>query len=259
MRFTIRGAPANRRADSGGIGGVDEGHVEREMKTGCAVGRDADRVVHDAAQSALVDIAHGERAHAALAYVRFFELIHVAQSHNHGIARIDLRPVAIDIAQLRRTHARDAGERHAVDIPARAGVGRVHVGMRIEPDEPDRFAARAKIMAGAAYGPDRDRMIAAAPQRHAPAGERLFDAAGQRIARRRDLRQILRAGFALRPAFLLLHRNVAPVRYFIAQLRDSPVEIRDAHRGWTHVYPTTVLSEIERRADDRDAGMRHWC
>ena len=65
-------------------------------------------------------------------------------------ARIDLRVVAQQVDQFRGAGAQNAGQRHAVNVAARAALGRVHVGVRVEPDQADLFAARAEVTGNAA-------------------------------------------------------------------------------------------------------------
>jgi hypothetical protein len=63
--------------------------------------------------------------------------IHVAQADDDGVVRVDLGRVAARSVQLRRAGAQNAGQRHAVDVAAGAAGGRVHVGVRVQPDQAD--------------------------------------------------------------------------------------------------------------------------
>ena len=94
MGLPVSGAAAHGRADSRGVHGVAEIHVEREVKSGGALGGDAYGLFHDGAQAALIDVAHREGADAGVAHLRFFHCVHIAQSDDDGVPRIDLRVVA---------------------------------------------------------------------------------------------------------------------------------------------------------------------
>src|SRR5689334_24920106 len=110
MRFTVGGAAEDGCADAGSVGRIDEIHVQREVESGGAVACDADGFLHHTAEAALVDLAHGEGANTAFAYVRFFELVDVAQTDDDDIARVDLAAVAEEIAELGGAHAGETGE-----------------------------------------------------------------------------------------------------------------------------------------------------
>jgi hypothetical protein len=134
MGLAVRRAAAHRGADSGGVHRIAEIHVEREMEPGGAGGRDADGLIHHGAQAALVDIAHGEGADAAVAHLRFLGCVHIAQPDDDGMARIDLGTVAQQVDEFGRPGAQNARQRHAVDVAAGTAAGRIHIGVRVQPD-----------------------------------------------------------------------------------------------------------------------------
>ena len=52
--------------------------------------------------------------------------------------------VAEQVRELGRPAPDDAGQRHAVDVAAGTGFRRVHVGVRVEPDQADGLLALRK-------------------------------------------------------------------------------------------------------------------
>ena len=63
-------------------------------------------------------------------------------------------------------------ERHAVDVAAAARGGRVHVAVRVDPDEADPPAAAAHEVRGGRDRPGREAVVAAEHERHAALLER---------------------------------------------------------------------------------------
>ncbi len=175
----------------------------------------ADGFLHHGAQSALIDVAHGEGAHAGFAHVRLLHLIHVAQPDNHRVLRRHLRLVPEHVRQLRGTDAHDASERHAVDVAARAALGRVHIGVRVEPDEPDLFAAHAEEARDAAHRSHGHGMIAAQHQRRAAFCQRIRNLLPDAPASCRNLRKIFRVRMPLGRGFRLIDWHVAEIGDFI--------------------------------------------
>ena len=57
------------------------------------------------------------------------------------------------------------GERHAVHVAARRGVGRVHVGVRVDPEQTDLLLLPPVELGHAGDGSRSDRVIAAENQR----------------------------------------------------------------------------------------------
>ncbi len=58
-------------------------------------------------------------------------------------------------------------------------------------------------------------------------------------------------------ALALDHRHIAQILHLIAEFRELPVQIGDAHRRWSHIDAAPSRAQIQRRADDRD--VLHAC
>ena len=182
--------------------------------------------------------------------------IDVAQAHNHGIARAPPWDGSRQVRPAPADPCRAAGQRHAVDVAAGAGIRRVHVGVRVEPDQADLlFAAFAEVARDAGHGSDGDGMVAAQHQRDASA------LAGHPATCRRGARKLRRSAAdtwrARSPsgqALGLLDRNVAEIFDVIAERVQPRVQIGHAHGRRTHIHAAAALAQVERRADDRDVG-----
>jgi len=114
-------------------------------------------------------------------------------------------------------------------IAAGAALGSVHVGVGIEPQDPDLLAALAEEVRHAAGGPDGDRMIPAQRERQAAARERFTDGRGQSFAGGGDLRQILGMATPRGCGFRLRHFDIAEVVDVIAQRRDAAIQVGHTH------------------------------
>ena len=88
MRLAIGGAAADRRAHPGGIGGINEVHVQADGNASRVVHGVFQGFGHDVTQAALVDIAHGEDVNAGFLYDFAFLGIQVARSNDYDIARL---------------------------------------------------------------------------------------------------------------------------------------------------------------------------
>ena len=107
------------------------------MEAGGAGRGDADGFFHDGTEAALIDVAHGESADAGFPDVGLLHLVDVAEAHDDDAAGVHFRGEVEDVGEFAGAVAGDGGERHAVNVAARAGFWRVHVGMSVEPDEAD--------------------------------------------------------------------------------------------------------------------------
>src|ERR1700674_3095223 len=137
MRFAISGAAPDRSADAGRVFGIDPIHVERDVITGGAAFGHSESFLHHGAHATFVDVAHGEDLDAGFANVFFFEAVHVADADEHAIFRLYFGREVVDVAEFEGRKAHDRRERHAVDVAAGGRVGRVHVGVSVDPEESD--------------------------------------------------------------------------------------------------------------------------
>ncbi len=249
--------PLDGRSDAGRFARIDGVHVEREVKAIRLLRCQQNGFGHDGAQAALVDLAHGADADAGLLDVAALQFVHRADGHHHHVARVHLRRPTVNMSQLRGTHSDAAGQRHAVNVAAGAGLRRVHVGVGVDPEQAHLLAVLAMKLRGAGDGSDGDGMIAAEHQRKFPVVERPFHLGRQAHAGVGDLGEIARVGRPFGMSFGLGDGDVAQILHLIAERSDAGVEIGHANRGSAHIHAAAPGAQIERRSDDGDLRWSH--
>ena len=105
-----------------------------------------------------------------------------------------------------------------MDVAAGAGIGRVHVGVRVDPDQAYWLLLLAEAAREARYGADRYRMVAAQHERDLALGGGFFYGQAQAPARFGYLRKIPGLRGAFRGCFALVDREVALVFHLVAEL-----------------------------------------
>src|SRR5258708_6304915 len=165
MGFAIGDAATDGSANAGGIGGIDEIHIEAHGDTRSVVHRVFEGVRHDFAHAALVNIAHGEDVDAGFLYDFAFLGVEVARADDDDVAGLGFGLEAQKVDEFGGAVAHDGGQRHAVDVSGRRGLRRVHVAVRIQPEVADLFFILAKIIGDAGGYASRDGMVPAENQR----------------------------------------------------------------------------------------------
>ena len=61
-------------------------------------------------------------------------LVDVAHAQQHDVARVHFRREAAQPREVPVAHPQQVGQRHAVHVARRRGLGRVHVGVRVDPE-----------------------------------------------------------------------------------------------------------------------------
>ena len=135
--FAIGGAAPDGRADAGRVFGIDPVQIERDVIADGAASGQAQRLFHHRAHATLVDVAHGEDVHAGAANVLALVFVHVADADQHTIFRPHLGTEAIHVAEWRVEQPHDGTERHAMNVAAGRGFGRVDVAVGVDPQQPD--------------------------------------------------------------------------------------------------------------------------
>ena len=136
-----------------------------------------------------------------------------------------------------------------MNVPARARLRRVDVGVGVDPEH----APGAANVRKTAERPERDRVIAAEDERDRAGLDLLDDLGRDALARRLDLGK--EAGsLVVDSAVASGHRrlDVPVVANVVAQTQEALLEPRVADRRRPHVDAAPALPEVERRADDRD-------
>src|SRR2546423_866754 len=253
VRLAVRESAAHDRAGARRDDGVERVNVERDVVARVGLRRNRDGLVHARAHPALVNLAHGEEPYAEFLYKLALARVNVPRADVRAEARVELGREAFDVGQLRRAVTEEYRERHAVNVSRRRRLRRVHVCVRVEPDEADRLFALAVERRDARDRADGYRMVAAEDDGQFPALQNFSHVFGQLHARRFYLAQeaqTLAGRGRVRRAF---EAKVSEVSDFVAQLRDALPQSRDAHRRGAEVNARDARAEAARRSDDADA------
>src|SRR5437868_3765089 len=130
------------------------------METESTVGSECDCFVHNAAQSTFVDITHCEGCNAGFSQDLAFVPIDVANANEHDVASLDFGCVIKNIREFFRAAAKTTCERHAMYVATRACFRRVHIGVRVDPNEASFFTPLAKNVADSGHGSHRNGVVA---------------------------------------------------------------------------------------------------
>src|SRR5208283_5212627 len=247
--FAIRGAAPDRSADSGRVFGIDPIHVKRDVIAGGAAPGHAERFLHDGAHAALVDVAHGEDFDSGFADVFFFKVVDVADADEHAILRPHFGREIVDLAKLNGRKSHKRGERHAVHVAARRRVGRVHVGVSVDPEQPDFLVLAAVELGHARHRAHCNRVIAAEDERNLAGFERLQYQFGALGAGGGDFLEVFGIG---RACFFLLGNgdgNVAGILDNVPDGFKARFQSGNANGGGTHVNPAAGLAKVKRNTD----------
>ena len=181
-------AAGNRAAHAGLFLGVECIQIHAHAKTGRAVPHDGQCFVEHRGQTAPADFIHIEYPYPQPVQQRGFACLktaHADQAHVFG-PQLGFRPV--DSGQRRVAVAEQAGQRHAVNLPARRGGKGVAVHVGVDPDQADWALAGEGVM-HAAPGADGAGMIAAHHQREMSRLQHRFHFCGQPGVERCDSMQ----------------------------------------------------------------------
>src|SRR5439155_16240849 len=243
---------AHRSAYAGRLRRVPHVHVKRYDEPRRPFGGESQALFHHPAHSLLVHLAHGEYIDARLLHHAALARVEIPHADQHALLRLELWRVAENPGQRLRSVSEGGREGHAVHVPAGAGLGRVHVGVGVNPDAAHGLVAVAVKLGDAGDRADRNRVIAA--QRHGkePRLERLVNAVRDFLARLLDFLQVL--GALVAKVLLLgeLDVNVARVLHLMAQVLDGRVQPRRAYRRRPHVHAAPLLPEVQRHAQNPD-------
>ena len=145
------------------------------------------------------------------------------------------------------------GERHAVYVPAGRRLRRVHVAVRIHPDEPQRICRDAANPVGACGDRSRSQaVIAAEHHRQRTRVERVGDGRIERLAHARDFVDVLLVLVGLMTGLGNRRRHITLVDDVRPRSVICVAESRDPKRRRSHVDAATAGAEVERHADDVD-------
>ena len=169
-------AASDGRPDARRDLGVERVEVERDVDEARA--RYAvERLPHRALDPDPVDVAHREDADARLVQERALGGVERADADEDDPRRVDGRQRSAP--RGRTTPAprpSGRGERHPVDVPRRARLGRVEIAVGVDPDDATRLT-RGRGEAG--QRPDRDRVVAAEHERQRAVAHVCLDERGE--------------------------------------------------------------------------------
>ena len=171
------------------------------------------------------------------------------ECHPLGVDRGQRPHLALE---ARPCEAERRGERHPVDVPARARLGCVDVRVRVDPENATWAVHRREPSERA----QRDRVISAEHERHRPTSGHLGDASSDQFTRVVDLGEKARAFVPESGRLGDRGLDVPLVVHRVAEADESLLETRVPDRGGAHVDAASPLPEVERRADDRDLSLR---
>ena len=155
--------------------------------------------------------------------------------------------------ELRRFVAEQRRERHAVHVAARGRRGRVHVAVRVDPDEPDRLAAARDEVRRGADRPGRKRVVAAEHEGKRAGGVRLVAPAGRVAGRPARFRGCTASSGRARPASRESGPPDRPCRRPCSPHGRQPLaEAGNADGRRAHVHASAATAEVERHAQDVD-------
>ena len=224
--------------------------IERDVHARRPAAGNRQRLFHHRRDAAAVDVLHREDANARGAHDLLLPLVEIADADQHGVLGLHLRREPADSRQLRRLLAEQRRERHAVDVAAAARRRRVHVAVRVDPDQADPPVAAAHEIRGGRNRAGREAVVAAEHERHAALLESRERRLVQPLADLRDLADVLLLRVAGGLDFRDRRDEIALVDDRHAERGQAFAEAGNPERGGSHVDAAAVAAEIQRHADD---------
>ena len=124
--------------------------------------------------------------------------------------------------------------------------------MRIEPDQTQRLAAFGEPIGGTGHRADRDAVIAAEHERHAPVIEAAVHCFHEILAGGEDRLLVAQPSGADLLGLGDHHIEIAVVLDLVSQVLELLLQIRDADRGGAHVHASTARAEVDGDTDHTD-------
>src|SRR5271156_290425 len=256
MRFAIRHAAAHRRAHSRRITRIHKIHIQAHDDSRRIVSRKSQGLSHYFAHATLVNIAHRENMHAGIFHQPPLFGVQVAYSHQHHVPRLHHRLDTGQIRQLRRPVTHDRRQRHAVHVPRRRRIRRVHVAVRVQPNHTHAFTIFVEMCGSSGRRAHSNRMIAAQHQRNHVLIQSFLHRVRQALARLRNFVQITRALLAVRLLLGLRHLHVADILHLPPQLFQARLQSRYAQSRRTHIHAAAARAQVHRHTDNANF-VRH--
>jgi hypothetical protein len=244
VRFAVGEPAPYRRPDAGGYPRVHHVEIQRDVNP-LEVRESPEGAAHDARDPVGVHLLHRVDADPGLLEQQAFLQIHGPQAHDHHVFGVYARALAADGHQVGVAATREHGERHAVDVPRRRGLGGVEVGVGVEPDE----AGAPRVLRDAGDGAYGDGVVAAEEDGEVTLGGHCLGPPGDLLADIPDGSQVLYLPFFLY-GLGERGRGVTEVLYPVAELLERRLQPGVADGGGPHVHPAAVLAEVHRHPED---------
>ena len=202
-------------------------------------------------------VLHREDVHLRRAHELLLDLVEIADADEHRVSASTAGSSPPMRASSARLGAEQRRQRHAVHVAGLARLGRVHVAVRIDPDEPELLAALAQKRRRRRDRSRAEAVIAAEHDRNRAFFERAERALKQLLADARDVLDVALVLVARTLGFGNRGGDVALVDDRAPEAGEMLADAGDAKRRRPHVGAATIAAEVERNADDVDDGLIH--
>ena len=108
-----------------------------------------------------IDILHRKDVDLRSAHQLFLDVVEVPDADQHRVLGQDRGAVAGESRELVRFGAKDGRERHAVNVARLAGLRRVHVAVRVDPQQSELLIALAQKGCSGGHRSSAQAVIAA--------------------------------------------------------------------------------------------------
>jgi hypothetical protein len=139
-----------------------------------------------------------------------------------------------------------------MDVARQRRLRRVHVAVRVDPDEAERTPVPAREARRRRHRSGAEAVIAAEHDRGAAFEQHVARLIVECLADARDLAEIALPRIAGRRRLLGRRVDVAVVVDFVAERSQALADAGDPDRGRPHVDAAAAAAEVERNADDAE-------
>src|SRR4051794_34777537 len=142
-------------------------------------------------------------------------------------------------------------------VAAGRSLRRVHICVRIDPDDTNLFSAIAVYLRETGYRSNRDRVIPAKNQRQLAFGCGRMDQIREIRARLRDLRQVACLFLYDLQTLRLEYLHIPEILNVVAERPYTLVQTCQPERGWSHIHTATARTQVHRCPDYCNTTIPH--
>src|SRR5215210_1627706 len=135
MAFAVCCAAALRRPHSGRVRRINEIQVERGVNASRVARRYLDSFFDDPRHAPLIKLAHREYANSKFLDKLALARINAARPDDSSIFRQYLWRESRDVSQLAEAITEQGGKRHPMYVSRRGRLRRIHVRVRVKPND----------------------------------------------------------------------------------------------------------------------------